>query len=202
MLCSLFTASYIFNWTTFFPDVPLRYPPSFDARIVLYPGMKEIRDYFSWRQVDTHINNLYNTTFWALIRREGLTPKDAHETLRGTGSSQKQELLFSRFNINYNALPLRFRKGSVLVREQVFGGEANANETPQVLDVPRTSSFGSISSTQTLVAMSDYVASPKVPANPRAKRESTRVALLQCDIIGDEFWNHRPYLLLDDRGRK
>ena len=34
-------------------------------------------------------------------------------------SSQKHEMLFSRFGINYNALPSRFRKGSVLVREQV-----------------------------------------------------------------------------------
>ena len=28
-------------------------------------------------------------------------------------------MLFSRFGINYSALPSRFRKGSVLVREQV-----------------------------------------------------------------------------------
>lgn len=34
-------------------------------------------------------------------------------------SAQKHELLFSRFGVNYNQLPARFRKGSVLVREEV-----------------------------------------------------------------------------------
>jgi tRNA(His) 5'-end guanylyltransferase len=41
------------KWYTFFPDTPLCYPPSFDARIILYPGVNEVRDYFSWRQADS-----------------------------------------------------------------------------------------------------------------------------------------------------
>ena len=86
-------------WPQCFPDTRLRYAPSFDARIVLYPGAQEARDYFSWRQADSmwliltgqsvvdnmrsaHINNLYNTTFWALVQQGGQTTKDAHETLR------------------------------------------------------------------------------------------------------------------------
>jgi tRNA(His) 5'-end guanylyltransferase len=32
--------------------VELTYPPSFDGRITIYPTEKEVRDYFSWRQVD------------------------------------------------------------------------------------------------------------------------------------------------------
>lgn len=38
-------------------------------------------------------------------------------------SSQKHEILFSRFHINYNELPARFRKGSILVREEVCPGD-------------------------------------------------------------------------------
>ena len=34
-------------------------------------------------------------------------------------SGQKQEILFSRFGINYNDLPRQFRKGSIIVREKV-----------------------------------------------------------------------------------
>lgn len=52
LILSLFTSSYIFHWPKFFPDESLNYPPSFDARIVLYPSAKEVRDYFAWRQVD------------------------------------------------------------------------------------------------------------------------------------------------------
>ncbi|KAJ3547973.1 hypothetical protein NMY22_g1442 [Coprinellus aureogranulatus] len=117
-LTSYFTSSYVLNWPKFFPDKPLRYPPSFDGRIVPYPREKHIRDYFAWRQADTHINNLYNTTFWALVQQGGQTTTEAHATLRGTFSKDKHEILFSRFNINYNQLDARYRKGSVLVREE------------------------------------------------------------------------------------
>lgn len=98
---SQFTSSYVFNWTKHFPGVSLRYPPSFDGRIVLYPTEKVVRDYFSWRQTDSkyfppesiprelesarrvaHVNNLYNTAFWALVQEGKQTTTQAHETLR------------------------------------------------------------------------------------------------------------------------
>jgi len=50
---SIFTASYVFYWPTYFPDLPLKYPPSFDGRVVTYPTEKEVRDYFGWRQADS-----------------------------------------------------------------------------------------------------------------------------------------------------
>ena len=34
-------------------------------------------------------------------------------------SKTKHELLFSRFGLNYNDVPERYRKGSVLVRDEV-----------------------------------------------------------------------------------
>jgi len=134
----------------------LKYPPSFDGRIVLYPTEKIVRDYFSWRQADSeylslalfpgeldgvrwiaHVNNLYNTTFWALVQEGQQTTTQAHEALRvsvvqqtdssrrvdeggkGTSSTQKNQLLFERLGINYNNVPERMRKGSVVVREEV-----------------------------------------------------------------------------------
>lgn len=92
----------MFHWLDYFPETRLRYPPSFDSRVVLYPGAKEVRDYFAWRQADSephqgdqipkpcvaeltrhvaHINNLYNTTFWALVKDE-MTPTEANMTLQ------------------------------------------------------------------------------------------------------------------------
>lgn len=50
---SLFTSSYVYNWSNYLPDKELKYPPSFDGRIVMYPAPKEVRDYFSWRQADS-----------------------------------------------------------------------------------------------------------------------------------------------------
>lgn len=49
---SLFTAYYMFHWKDNFPETTLKYPPSFDGRAILYPDIKNVRDYFAWRQAD------------------------------------------------------------------------------------------------------------------------------------------------------
>lgn len=72
---SLFTSAYVFHWSNFFGYLKMLYPPSFDGRVILFPTETNLRDYLSWRQVDTHINNLYNTTFWALVLKKRLTPQ-------------------------------------------------------------------------------------------------------------------------------
>ncbi|CAM9472401.1 unnamed protein product [Laminaria digitata] len=112
---SLFSSSFVFFWPKHFPDTPLLYPPNFDARVVAYPTAQHVRDYFGWRQADCHINNLYNTCFWALVA-DGVPKQDAQVALKGTTSGDKNELLFSRFDINYNDTPRRFRKGTTLYR--------------------------------------------------------------------------------------
>jgi tRNA(His) guanylyltransferase len=57
LLTSCFTATYVRHWATFFPDTPLKQTPMFDGRAVCYPDVQTLRDYLSWRQADTHINN-------------------------------------------------------------------------------------------------------------------------------------------------
>ncbi len=77
--------------------------PSFDGRAVVYPSIQNIRDYVSWRQADCkpsasfkvymartsllieaagHINNLYNTAFWALVDKEGKSATQAEKELK------------------------------------------------------------------------------------------------------------------------
>lgn len=125
---SLFSSSYVFYWSQFFSSQELLYPPMFDGRVVLYPNEKNLRDYMSWRQADCHINNLYNTCFWCLVQQSGLSADQAEERLNGTVSSDKNEILFSQFNINYNNLPQMYRKGSVLVWEKTVAVDNTAEE--------------------------------------------------------------------------
>jgi tRNA(His) guanylyltransferase len=49
---SMFTSYYMFYWKEYFPTLPMKYPPSFDGRAVLYPSIQNVRDYFAWRQAD------------------------------------------------------------------------------------------------------------------------------------------------------
>lgn len=130
---SLFTSSYVFHWNSFFETKKLLYPPSFDARIVLYPSDEDLRNYLSWRQADTHINNLYNTVFWKLVLEGGRTNTEAQEDLSGTYSSDKNEILFSRFGINYNNLPQMYRKGTILLRKNVEIPKLDGKQTQAIV---------------------------------------------------------------------
>ena len=44
---------------------------------------------------------------------------EAQRILKDTDSAAKNELLFSKYGINYNDLPAIFRKGSVIYRKKV-----------------------------------------------------------------------------------
>lgn len=144
LVASTFTSAFVFNWDKFFPSTKLLYPPTFDSRCVLYPTKEIVYDYFRWRQVDCHINNLYNTTFHALTGEynvvklcespsgdsqsyevtklkaydnsdlKPLTPHEAEQRLLKTVSSDKNELLFSTYGVNYNNELEQFRKGTVI----------------------------------------------------------------------------------------
>ena len=105
-IVSLFSSSYVFLWRRFFQDKELQYAPVFDGRVVCYPTDENLRDYLSWRQADCasfiiiiiidgyllyhisrypscpgHINNLYNTCFWNLVQKSGLTEAEAEQRL-------------------------------------------------------------------------------------------------------------------------
>ncbi|CAN6455812.1 unnamed protein product [Victoria cruziana] len=115
---SFFSSTYVMKWKDYFPEKPLQYVPYFDGRVICYPSEEILRDYLSWRQVDCHINNQYNTCFWKLVN-SGKSKSEAQDILKGTQTSEKNELLFQKFGINYKKLPAIFRKGSCIYREMV-----------------------------------------------------------------------------------
>ncbi|KAF5327356.1 hypothetical protein D9619_004990 [Psilocybe cf. subviscida] len=198
-LTSLFTSSYVFHWPEYFRDHPLQYPPSFDGRIVLYPSEKHIRDYFAWRQADTHINNLYNTTFWALVQQGGQTTTGAHATLKGTFSKDKNEILFAKFGINYSNIDERFRKGSVLFREEIPMSEGEP--TPQA-PTPETATTadGTLAISESAAPLSEPLPTKETKPKKDKKRDNqpmTRIEIVHCDIIKDDFWNAHPKILTE-----
>lgn len=117
VIVSCFTSNYVRLWPQYLKDISLQVSPVFDGRAICYPGNQTLRDYLSWRQADTHINNQYNTCFWALVK-SGVSPTEAQNTLKGTDAAFKNELLFSKFGINYGALPEQFKKGSIVIRNR------------------------------------------------------------------------------------
>ncbi|KAH8813276.1 tRNAHis guanylyltransferase-like protein Thg1 [Xylogone sp. PMI_703] len=180
---STFTASYVWLWPSYFSDTPLSPPlPSFDGRAVQYPTIQNLRDYMSWRQVDCHINNLYNTTFWALIQLGGLDGKTAEKELAGSLAADKNEILFSRFKINYNNEPEIYKKGSIVLRDYELV-EPESIETT-VTDPPEEKP---LSKTQ--------------EEKDKKRRAKAIITIQHVDIINDEFWLKRPWLLSNRPGK-
>lgn len=176
---SYFSSCYVFYWSRFFNVQPLQYPPSFDSRVVLYPSDKNLQDYLSWRQADCHINNLYNTCFWKLVQEKGFTPAQSQERLKGTMSSDKNELLYQEFNTNYNNLPDIYRKGSILLRSKETT-EPSQSHSHMNSTYPKESARGSVSFSNSL----DY-----------GTKMNPKIDVLHVDLIGEKFWQDYSYIL-------
>jgi tRNA(His) guanylyltransferase len=173
---STFTAAYVLAWGRFF-DQPLdtNMLPTFDGRAVCYPSWENLRDYLNWRQVDCHINNLYNTTFWALVQKGEMSATDAEELLKGTVLSDKNEILWSRFGINYNNEPEMFKKGSIVLREYSL-----RDSTVPYMEEP-------LSKTQA--------------EKQRKARQKAMTVTLHLDLIKEDFWDQRPWLKTGKSGK-
>ncbi|KAL6863071.1 tRNA-His guanylyltransferase [Amphichorda felina] len=182
---STFTSNYVHSWSTHFPDAPLSVPlPTFDGRAVCYPSIQNLRDYLSWRQADCHINNLYNTSFWSLVQLGGLSNQEASKTLDGTIASEKNELLFSKFGINYNREPEIYKKGSVIFRDYELA-DPESHDTAKTVD-----------------AQGDPVQQSKSQAEKDKKRRAkAKIVVEHLDIIKDEFWDRRPWILSNKPGK-
>lgn len=180
-VATLFTAEYCLQWSTFFPDKVLQRPfPTFDGRCVAYPKRQILQDYLCWRQADCHINNLYNTTFWNLVLKGGASATDAEVELKGTLASDKNEILFSRFGINYNREEAMYRKGTVVYRSYETVGDDG--DTVGKDQVDRNSK--------------------RQIERERKRKQKARIAIEHVDIIGDHFWSERPYILAAKRGEE
>jgi len=136
---------------------------------VVYPSESCLRDYLSWRQADCHINCQYNTVFWALVQRGGLSRSAAQARLAGTKTADKNELLFAEFGVNYAQLPPLHRRGSVLRRARVAEPHT------------RPAADGEAGGEAAVVVL----------------RQRNRVVVEHEDIISDAFWAAHPELLAD-----
>ncbi|GAA5914736.1 hypothetical protein JCM6882_002728 [Rhodosporidiobolus microsporus] len=207
LVTSVFTAAYVALWSRYFPNSPLdlEHLPVFDGRVVQYTSAQEIRDYLRWRQVDTHINNMYNTCFWALVLQGGRTEFEANKELSGTVSSQKQELLFTRFGINYNALEPMFRKGSLVIWEDEEEVPVDAEEERDG-DAPQEEEVGgedAAAGQAPAPPPRPVGAPPGVPLRQRKKKKAPkpkrRLVVVHEDLIAEGWWDEgRGRGVLDD----
>ena len=197
-MASCFAASYTLYFKDFFPGHELKEIPMFDGRCICYPSDEILRDYCSWRQADCHINNMYNTCFWALVQQGGQSMEDAHKFLKGTDSAQKNELLFSKFEINYAKIDPIWRKGTIYIRipKDIEVTEFVKEEAKEaVAEGAESGENVEKKPVKNKKNKSNYVKEDGKPGKePRKKWE---VMELHEDVIGNEFWEkYKESLLL------
>ncbi|ELV12299.1 putative tRNA(His) guanylyltransferase [Tupaia chinensis] len=89
---------------------------------------------------------------------------------RGTLAADKNEILFSEFNINYNNEPPMYRKGTVLLWQKVDEVTTKEVKLPVEMEGKKMA----------------------------VTRTRTKPVPLHCDIIGDAFWKEHPEILDED----
>lgn len=204
-VASCFAANYVRWWPEYMgAETPLQATPIFDGRAVCYPDARTLRDYLSWRQADCHINNQYNTPYWELVK-SGVAPPEAARTLAGTDRGFKNELLFSRFGINYNDLPAQFRKGSVIVRVPPAAAVAAEDDAAAAEGDAAAAAAAAGAAAEdegekeAATAATDEAAAKEAAREARRQRKQRQkqgraggggeLRVLHCDIIRDEpFW--------------
>ena len=196
---SQFTSAFVFNWSKVFVNGPeLKYPPCFDGRVVLYPSFQNLKDYFSWRYVDCHINDLYNTTFWALVQEGKISKDEAHQKLKGTLSNDKNEILFSQFNINYNNQPEVYKKGSLIIRvkkpasirpPKQTENKENEEEVKKKIEEINKKNEEFLEKCDKLYKTDELLYKDDKFMEEKIKELKGQIYISHMDVVKDDFWN-------------
>jgi tRNA(His) guanylyltransferase len=78
----------------------------FDSRVFVVPDIREVSNYFIWRQQDCTRNSVSMAA----------SANFSHKLLEGRSSSDKQEMLFQEKGINWNDYDVKYKRGLVIKR--------------------------------------------------------------------------------------
>lgn len=134
-----------------------------------------------------------------------MTPTAAEEELKGTVAADKNEILFSRFGINYNNEPDMFRKGSVVFREYALVAPPSSHPGRQGVESTDDGEVGHVATQAQAEGEGKgegegegegaHQAVSKTQAEKMKKlRRKAKVVVRHVDIIREDFWLQRPWL--------
>jgi len=104
---------------------------TFDSRVFTIPDPVEVENYLIWRQQDATRNSISMTA----------QAEFSHKELQGKSSNELQEMLWQERGINWNDMPVGFKRGRCAVRrtstEDVEYVDKRTGETKVAEDVTR-----------------------------------------------------------------
>jgi tRNA(His) guanylyltransferase len=125
-----------------------------------------------------------------------MTAQEAHKRLSGTVSSEKNEILFSQFGVNYNTLDPIYKRGSIILWEpEPKEISTNAQEQAKPETAEDVQSFVSSACTVSNVLLADVSLQPR-GKHSKASKASAKLVLVHEDMLKDSWWTDvRPYVL-------
>jgi tRNA(His) 5'-end guanylyltransferase len=83
---------------------------TFDCRVSQLPDVKDVVDYFRWRQQDAYRNALNSWCYWKM-REFGSSARNATQRMVGMTVASKKQTLLHEFGIDFELQPLWQRHG-------------------------------------------------------------------------------------------
>ncbi len=119
-------------------------------------------------------------------------------TWQGTLAADKNEILFSRFKINYNNEPELFKKGSVIHRDVCFLFPSPCKRifwTKSVKCRAMSPENEHGRAAETLPGTGLVEVSKIQAQKGRSRQAKATIRVEHVDVIKDDFWEQRPWLL-------
>lgn len=105
------------SWSRWFPASEIHSEPAIQTKVVSLATAGEVKELLIKEQHRAHEKNLFNTVLWSLVSPGGRTMDAAMTELANTSTADRNECLFQEFGINYNGMPVRHKKGTILLRK-------------------------------------------------------------------------------------
>lgn len=124
-----------------------------------------------------------------------MAAQEAHKRLSGTVSSEKNEILFSQFGVNYNTLDPIYRRGSIMLWEPE-AEEVSINAQEQAKSETAEELPGRVSSAN--AESNSYLAHASFQPTRKSKtsKANMNLVLVHEDMLKDLWWSDvRPYIL-------
>jgi tRNA(His) guanylyltransferase len=126
---------------------------------------------------------------------------EAEARLQGTTSADKNEILFQN-GINYNNEEQIYRKGTVLYRDYELASALDGSS-----DILETV----VSDTEDITTREEFLAqegkegtlklSKTAREKERKSKEKAGIKMEHCDLINNDFWHRRPWILSGRAGK-
>ena len=132
-----------------------------------------------------------------MIQEGGYSARDAEIELKGSVSvGKRNEILWSRYGMNYNNEPEMFKKGSVVFRDYELDPMPRTNGSDGD-NFEQTSELEPGTELREEAAVASKTQTEKL----RKAKAKARVVVEHVDIMNDAFWEKRPWILSGKVGK-